>query len=328
MIICDAIQDLSRGDCGKGKVAYSLAQKPEYSVVMRHCGSQNAGHTIYHNDNKFATHMISAGVFWNKTSIIGPQCMFNTKALFDEIDKLEKYGINVYSNLKIDFRAHMITDKHLQEDSTEIRIGSTRRGVGPCARDKYDRIGNRAESEPLLKELICDCIEYLHSKNNTVLCEGAQGYYLSVDSKEYPYVTSADVTLGSIIASGIPPQTIRNVFGVAKAYETYVGSKKFQPDGDVFNEIADYGDEYGATTGRRRQCNWLNWNELMYAAKACGVTDLILNKIDVLEKINKPCIIKDGALHILDDINHFKIWVISNMPAKMKVKFSYTPYEI
>ena len=62
--------------------------------------------------------------------------------------------------------------------------------------------------------------------------------------------------------NGVPPQSVRNIYGVAKSYETYVGSKAFQPPGEVFNKIQKEGQEYGATTGRARQVNWMNLNFL------------------------------------------------------------------
>ncbi len=78
---------------------------------------------------------------------------------------------------------------------------------------------------------------------------------------------------------------MRDVWGVAKIYETYVGSKKFQPKGKVFDEIGDAGEEFGATTGRRRQVNWINMDTLERAIRMNGVTHVVLNKIDILNQI-------------------------------------------
>ncbi|MAG26414.1 hypothetical protein CMI47_12765 [Candidatus Pacearchaeota archaeon] len=325
MIICSAVTDLRFGDCAKGKVVYNLAKN--YDIVLRHCGSQNAGHTIFHNNIKHVTHIIPTGIFWNKTSIIGPQCMLNVPALFDEIKELEKLNIDVVSNLKIDYRAHIITDKHLKEDSNEIRIGTTRRGVGQCATDKFARIGTRAEDIPLLKQFLIDCTDYFYSQTQdekTILCEGAQGYYLTIDSKYYPYVTSADVTLGSVIASGIPPQSIKSIYGVAKAYDTYVGTRKFQPTGAIFNKIADCGHEYGATTGRRRQCNWLNLDELIQAALVSGTTHIIINKIDVLELVGVYKLIHNKDIKEFSSIQDFKDFITHQIKtAFTNRQFSY-----
>ena len=62
--------------------------------------------------------------------------------------------------------------------------------------------------------------------------------------------------------NAVPPRNIRHVWGVAKAYETYVGAKKFQPKGEIFDKIQEVGEEYGATTGRKRQVNWMDLNFL------------------------------------------------------------------
>ena len=129
-----------------------------------------------------------------------------------------------------------------------------------------------------------DCIDELNQPENAILFEGAQGFYLDVDHGEYPYVTSSNTGVAAAINTGIPPQTIRSVYGVAKIYETYVGAKKFQPNDNRFKELQKLGEEFGATTGRARQCNFLNLTELIRAVKVSGVTELIFNKVDVIKE--------------------------------------------
>ena len=87
---------------------------------------------------------------------------------------------------------------------------------------------------------------------------------------------------------------MRDVWGVAKIYETYVGSKKFQPKGEVFDRIAELGEEYGSTTGRRRQTNWMNMQTLERAIRMNGVTHIVFNKVDVLRAIKMWAVI-DGS---------------------------------
>ena len=120
-----------------------------------------------------------------------------------------------------------------------------------------------------------------------MLFEGAQGFGLDVDWGDYPYVTSSHCTAASALLNGVPPQAVRNVFGVAKLYETYVGAKNFEPKDPIFDDIRTVGEEFGATTGRPRQCNWMNWNLVEKAIKINGVSRLIVNKVDVLEKVGK-----------------------------------------
>ena len=126
---------------------------------------------------------------------------------------------------------------------------------------------------------------YLANPDAKVLCEGAQGAELDIDQGDYPYVTSSHCTSAGACLNGFPPSSIRNVIGVAKAYETYVGTKKFQPENEVFNAIQEVGQEYGATTGRKRQCNWMNLPNLDKVIRMNGVTNLIFNKMDILETV-------------------------------------------
>jgi adenylosuccinate synthase len=91
--------------------------------------------------------------------------------------------------------------------------------------------------------------------------------------------------VGGAVLNGVPAQKIRNVYGIAKAYRTYVGAKHFEGDSEYFELIRKEGGEFGATTGRPRQVNWLNIQDLIKAANINGVTHLIINKIDVLEKV-------------------------------------------
>ena len=77
------------------------------------------------------------------------------------------------------------------------------------------------------------------------------------------------------------------MYGVTKAYDTYVGAKGFHGKGRIFDLIQQVGEEVGATTGRARQCNWLNLKDLKMAIDVNGVTDLIVNKVDILRQVNK-----------------------------------------
>jgi adenylosuccinate synthase len=126
-----------------------------------------------------------------------------------------------------------------------------------------------------------------NNHENKILFEGAQGFELDVDWGDYPYVTSSHCTVGSAVLNGVPPQSIRRVYGVCKAYNTYVGAKSFEKDEKVFEQIREVGNEYGATTGRKRQIAWNNLDDIIKATRINGVTHLVVNKIDVLEKVGK-----------------------------------------
>ena len=126
--------------------------------------------------------------------------------------------------------------------------------------------------------------------NKSILAEGAQGSLLDIDFGTYPYVTSSNTTAaGACTGLGVPPNKIKNVFGIFKAYTTRVGSGPFPTE--LFDEdgkkMAKIGNEFGATTGRSRRCGWLDLVALKYAVKINGVTSLMMMKGDVLSGFKK-----------------------------------------
>ena len=281
----DVIVDLQAGDTGKGKVAHSLCKSGEYTHVVRYNGGGNAGHTIFHNGKKYVTHFIPCGVLYGIKSIIGPGCVVDPVKLEKEVQELEDAGFNVRENLFIDKRVHIILPSYIEEDAQDTMIGTTKTGNGPTYRNKYNRSGIRA-SEYLPQDVLIDVYEEFHSsKLVRILFEGAQGFELDIDWGDYPYVTSSHCTTGSAVLNGVPPQKIRNVYGVAKAYRTYVGQKSFEGVSPYFRQIREEGQEFGATTGRPRQINWIDINDLTKAMNINGVTHLIIHKIDVLDKV-------------------------------------------
>lgn len=333
-LVADVVIGLDLGDEGKGKITNSLLKSREYTHCVRFGGGHNAGHTIYHNGKKIVTHAVPSGVLHGVRSVIGPGCVISPRLLKKEIKELEEAGVNIKEHLFIDKRCHIITEQHLEEDGKDTKIGTTRKGTGPAYRDKYDRKGLRAEdlNDPQLN--ITDIYDELHSADLPVvaLFEGAQGFGLDIDWGDYPYVTSSTCNVGGVVNNGVPPKSIRKVFGVAKAYQTYVGSKKFQPDGDIFNQIREVGSEYGATTGRARQVDFLDVDRLIKAANVNGVTDLIINKTDILREVKHWKSYKDGKLIDLQSEEHFtqflKNEISANCPEIEKVVFSYSPNDI
>ncbi len=331
-MIADIVVGLQYGDEGKGKVTHQLARNGSYTHVLRFNGGCNAGHTIYHEGEKFVTHHIPAGVFYNIPSIIGPGCVVNVEKLFEEIDALESRGINVAEYLMIAENAHVITDFHLAEDRRDEKIGTTKTGNGPAYRDKYSRKGVLASEVPELEEFIVDVFEELHNESDgmgetTVLCEGAQGFGLDIDWGDYPYVTSSHCTVGGAILSGIPHSAIRDVYGVAKVYETYVGAKKFEHDEAIFEDIREVGNEFGATTGRPRQVGWLDIGVLVKSVALNGVTKLILNKADILDTVGVWNIKDNNELLMFESAEDMEHWVCNLFPDVLTI-FSRSPSEI
>jgi adenylosuccinate synthase len=306
----DVIVDLQAGDTGKGKVCNTLSDKHnEYTHVVRYNGGGNAGHTIYKNGKKIVTHFIPSGIVNGVKSIIGPGCVVNPIKLLQEIKQLEHSGIEVVGNLFIDKRVHIITAEHIDRDSTDTKIGTTKTGNGPCYSDKYTRSGNRAENAEILESFVIDIYDELHNgKDTKILFEGAQGFELDVDWGDYPYVTSSHCTVGSAVLNGVPPQKIRKVYGVCKAYNTYVGAKEFEVPSKIFDKIREVGNEYGSTTGRPRQIGWTNLDDVIKAANINGVTHMVVNKVDVLEKVEAFKVIHKGKEVNFVDKDFFKVF--------------------
>ncbi len=118
-----------------------------------------------------------------------------------------------------------------------------------------------------------------------VLFEGAQGTYLDIDHGTYPYVTSSNTLAGNACCgSGIGPGAISGVLGIVKAYTTRVGEGPFPTE--LFDEVGRFmqktGSEFGATTGRKRRCGWLDAVMLKNAVRLNGLTSLAITKLDVL----------------------------------------------
>jgi adenylosuccinate synthase len=122
-------------------------------------------------------------------------------------------------------------------------------------------------------------------EGRTVLCEGAQGTLLDLDSGTYPFVTSSNpIAGGACTGLGIGPTRIDSVLGVTKAYVTRVGAGPFPSEADEerSTRIREHGGEYGTVTGRDRRCGWLDLVGLRFAARLNGLTELAVTKLDVL----------------------------------------------
>jgi adenylosuccinate synthase len=122
-------------------------------------------------------------------------------------------------------------------------------------------------------------------EGRSVLLEGAQGTLLDVDHGTYPFVTSSTTLAGGACAgAGIGPTRIDAVLGISKAYTTRVGGGPFPTEdtGPAGQHMGAVGREFGATTGRKRRCGWLDLVVLRHAVRVNGITGLALLKLDIL----------------------------------------------
>ncbi|MDF7670776.1 adenylosuccinate synthase [Orbaceae bacterium ESL0721] len=138
-------------------------------------------------------------------------------------------------------------------------------------------------------------LEDARKKGDRIMFEGAQGTLLDIDHGTYPYVTSSNTTAGGVATgSGFGPRYVGYVLGIVKAYSTRVGSGPFPTE--LFDEVGEYlckqGNEFGATTGRRRRTGWLDAIAVKKAVQLNSVSGFCLTKLDVLDGLDqvKICI--------------------------------------
>ena len=123
-----------------------------------------------------------------------------------------------------------------------------------------------------------------------ILFEGAQGTHLDVDHGTYPFVTSSNPVSGTVCAgAGVGPDKLHHIVGIVKAYTTRVGSGPFLTE--LEDETGDYiqekGAEFGATTGRRRRCGWLDLVMIRDSVRLNGLSSLSITKLDVLSGLKR-----------------------------------------
>lgn len=160
---------------------------------------------------------------------------------------------------------------------------------------EYAKLGER------LAPFITNTNEVVHKAlraKSRVMFEGAQGVMLDIDHGTYPFVTSSNtISGGAAPGSGAPPSAIDEVIGITKVYTTRVGAGPFptELEDDTGALIQKVGHEFGATTGRKRRCGWLDLVALRHAKQTNGFTGLALTKIDVLSCVPevKVCVAYD-----------------------------------
>jgi len=144
-----------------------------------------------------------------------------------------------------------------------------------------------------LKPYISDVsieVDWATRRGKKILFEGAQGTHLDIDHGTYPFVTSSNPIAGAVCAGvGVGPDKLHHVLGIVKAYTTRVGAGPFPTE--LTDETGEYlqkkGSEFGATTGRKRRCGWLDLVMLSDSIRYNGLTSLSITKLDVLSGLDK-----------------------------------------
>ena len=158
--------------------------------------------------------------------------------------------------------------------------------------DSYLAMGEKLA--PFITDVSVELEQALKSQKS-ILFEGAQGTHLDIDHGTYPYVTSSNPVAGTACSgAGIGPNQLHHVVGIVKAYTTRVGAGPFVTE--LEDETGDYiqekGAEFGATTGRRRRCGWLDLVVVRDSARLNGLNSLAITKLDVLTGLEslKVCV--------------------------------------
>ena len=139
-------------------------------------------------------------------------------------------GIDPDDIVFVSKNVHIITDRHIEEDSSETAIGTTKRGNGPAYRDKYSRKGKRACDMHELQPYLIDVYEEFHGVAEcSILFEGAQGALLDIDHGTYPFVTSSNCVSGQAAAAAsiLPP--FFKVFLTSASREEALAKTLFSP---------------------------------------------------------------------------------------------------
>ena len=345
VISADIIWDIQFGDSGKGKVSSYLSSQlsraakafgatdKHYNFVVRWGGGANAGHTVYVDGKKYKTHLVPSGVFHGIQSLIGPGCVVNLESLKDELSYLKENGFNP-SLVKISPSAHIVTGDHIAFDKKNLagKLGTTSKGIAPAYSDKYARTGIQfrevAAQDSFWKTHLFDGRLY-----GNILSEGAQGFYLDINWGNYPFVTSSETLPYAACSVGFSPKKIKNIYAVAKIYETRSGEDPLFPetlfDNPELARIGEIGQEYGVTTGRRRKVNYLNLDRIIFALNTGGGTQLIVSKCDVLEEAGifklfyKNDLISFGSIDLMKDFITKRLAV--ECPELERIYYSSSP---
>ncbi len=202
------------GDEGKGKITDLLAEKAD--MVVRFQGGNNAGHTIVIGNEEYKLHLLPSGILRKDViSVIGNGVVIDPGFLLGELKGLKKRGVNM-GELKISDRAHVIMPYHKAIDALEeqakgiLAAGTTKRGIGPCYRDKVSRFGIRMcdlIDKPSFKEKLASSLElnrsYLRALGGQMdaTVEEIMTEYEAYAKKLAPFVCDTSVLVNSALDS-------------------------------------------------------------------------------------------------------------------------------
>ena len=321
------------GDEGKGKIIDIIASRAD--VVVRSQGGNNAGHTVVNDGQTYKLHLIPSGILYKNTlCLIGAGVVLDPKDFLSEIDDLSSRGIS-FDNLKIDPRAHVVMPWHITLDglSEKFRgnsdIGTTKRGIGPCYMDKYERCGIRVY-DLVHPEVFAEKVRMTGKLKNKIITEvyGGEPHDIEAIIKEYTeygkrlakYVDDVSVivyeaakanktimfegaqaTLLDIDFGTYPYVTSSHPLSAGVCVGTGVGpmiisniigvAKAYTTRVGKGPFPTELDDEIGEA-GRPRRTGWFDAVIVRHSVRVNGLSSLAINKLDTLGGIGdlKVCV--------------------------------------
>lgn len=220
-------------------------------------------------------------------------------------DKMARNGIRAADLLKPERLAQKVRDNVKIKQAVLNAYGR---------KEKLDAaaiLADLQKATEVLGPFITDTAHLLQSAvrdGQNLLLEGAQGVLLDIDHGTYPYVTSSSVSGGGMCTgSGLAPRDLGDVIGVVKAYTTRVGAGPFPTELDtdegIGHHLAHIGREVGTTTGRARRCGWLDLVVVNHSVKLCGINQLAVTKMDVLNGLDEV-LVCTGYTNAAGEVQH------------------------
>ena len=203
------------------------------------------------------------------------------------MDKVERSGIRICDLMDEEVFREKLSHQLKRKNNVIEKI------YGGQAFDEDEMIETYLAYAEKLRPYVEDTTVRLYDsvkEGKKVLFEGAQGTLLDIDFGTYPFVTSSHpISGGFAVGTGIGPNMIEEVLGIAKAYTTRVGKGPFvtEQDNETGDSIRKAGNEFGTVTGRPRRCGWFDAVMVKYSARINGMTSIALMLLDVLTGIDE-----------------------------------------
>lgn len=293
------------GSTGKGKLCAWLADRWGVSLSITNNGP-NAGHTVVLDDGtkRVFKQLPSACIFPTVRGVLGPGSVIDKERVAQEIEECGQGDfLSIQGRFVIDPHAAVVSDLHKRIEQKEMGfISSTMQGTGACIAEKVMRKAILAKDVPALKYFIgpSQAIVRTHmDAGEMVLAEGSQGFCLSLNHGQYPYVTSRDVTTAQVLNDcGVPPRLVGTVYGSLRCHPIRVGH---QLDPKTGEKVGDSGPHYPdqkemtweevgvppertTVTNKIRRVFSFSLRQFSHFAAVCGPDRLFVNFVNYLDR--------------------------------------------